>query len=288
MLKKITMLSGVGDTLNVEDDVFLKHIGEPSLPQLMDYRILTTLPKLCSSLNAQLSVALSCTSISSLWSSSWLPTLNRFKLNCTLLAELPVACPGNFEVWFRRMTTDVASWSTMARRCFLSRKPHQDLHKCYKVTTSELLGHMVLLAQGYFEHEAFDQDVEALPPDEFVHTCPVCSKTFATNRGLCTHKMRAHDLIPLSLRVKGTSCISCGSQLGTRVRLLNHLQDKISCGLYAIANVEPMSLSEYKSSVTSLNAQNDLLARELPKTGPNTSHGMRLRQPTSCCPQPLQ
>eukprot|EP00971_Amphidinium_carterae_P004905 98150-Amphidinium_carterae.2 len=162
-------------------------------------------------------------------------------------------------------------WCSMARRCLLAGKPQQDLRKCYKVTTAALPGHLAPPDYDHPEQEAHPDDDDTIAPHDRTHACPVCQKTFATNAGLCTHKMRAHDLIPpLSLRVRGTSCISCGSQLGTRVRLLNHLQERISCGLYVIANVEPMDLTEYRNSVSSLNAENNLLSRELPRTGPIT------------------
>mmetsp|Transcript_52972 Transcript_52972/g.119100 ORF Transcript_52972/g.119100 Transcript_52972/m.119100 type:complete len:106 (-) Transcript_52972:155-472(-) len=81
--------------------------------------------------------------------------------------------------------------------------------------------------------------------------------------------MRQHWLIPpLSLRVRGTQCVACKSQLGTRTRLLGHLQDKLACALFVIAHEEPMELTEYFATVGELNRQNDLLTRVLPKTGP--------------------
>eukprot|EP00971_Amphidinium_carterae_P160085 3173444-Amphidinium_carterae.1 len=172
----------------------------------------------------------------------------------------------------------------MVRRCLLSGKPHQDLHKCYKVTTSTLPGHLALLDHGEADLAADIRDDDILAPDEHAHACPVCQKTFTTHASLCTHKMRAHDLIPpLSLRVKGTSCICCGSQLGTRVRLLNHLQERTSCGLYVISNVEPMDLDEYKPLSACPKRGKQPPQQGVATNRTNTAHRGRTYQSTSQC-----
>eukprot|EP00971_Amphidinium_carterae_P066482 1316618-Amphidinium_carterae.1 len=100
-------------------------------------------------------------------------------------------------------------------------------------------------------------------------SCPYCDKQCRPGRGLLAHKLKHHKIVPpMSLRTRSTSCVVCGSQLGTRARLLDHLRKKLSCLLWTLANVNPMTLDEYYTTVGQLNGVNNLLDRVLPKTGP--------------------
>eukprot|EP00971_Amphidinium_carterae_P137775 2730771-Amphidinium_carterae.1 len=99
--------------------------------------------------------------------------------------------------------------------------------------------------------------------------CLECLKTFGRPQDLSTHKMRSHGIIPpLALRTRTTTCKACGSQLGTRVRLLEHLRKKQSCGLWVLHNEPPMSAEDYSACISELNSVNELLTRQVPRTGP--------------------
>eukprot|EP00971_Amphidinium_carterae_P352422 6492587-Amphidinium_carterae.1 len=258
MLKRITTLKITEEFLHVSDSDFLAHIGEPSLEQIMDLRAVSSLPKLCASCNPLVGVALSCVSKSSLWT-SWLSSLSRLRDACPDLHGMPAPTPTTFQQWLTMMIPAQPEWKALARRALSPREPAVNPKNIYKVVLWDELERPLLLA-GDFGEAPLDAD-PYFPAGEGLEkpfVCPICEKAFATNRGLSTHKMRQHWLIPpLSLRVRGTQCVACSSQLGTRTRLLGHLQDKLACALFVIAHEEPMELSEYFTSVGELNRQNE-------------------------------
>eukprot|EP00971_Amphidinium_carterae_P057656 1140554-Amphidinium_carterae.2 len=177
----------------------------------------------------------------------------------------------------------VPEWCTSVKRALFPPRTQLDLRKIYKVVAGDVMG------PGHAVPVPLDLDaqldLDATHQTVAEHICPICAKGFTTNRGLATHKLRQHAVIPpLALRVRGTVCVACGSQLGTRSRLLGHLQDKHACALHVVAQVVPMTVEEYHNSVSSLNSQNDLLTRVLPKTGPiPLSEGRHISQPVQAC-----
>eukprot|EP00971_Amphidinium_carterae_P349212 6490901-Amphidinium_carterae.1 len=236
MLKKVVLLNNVGEALHVPDHAFLHCIGEPSLEQLMDARILVALPKLVTTENPLLAVALSCTSKSSLWT-RWFASLSRFKASCVAFQGCPDASASSMAEWYGFIIPAAPEWRALVKKTMSPPATTLEFRKIYKVRAADLPATPVaLLDPGLpHEHDIPDDDLQPRGPHEIaqgVHECPFCGKQFTTNRGLATHKLRQHNAIPpLALRVRGTVCISCGSQLGTRSRLLGHLQDRLACGL---------------------------------------------------------
>eukprot|EP00971_Amphidinium_carterae_P281539 5589655-Amphidinium_carterae.1 len=102
--------------------------------------------------------------------------------------------------------------------------------------------------------EEVPQDLEHLEQTTFA--CPDCERSFGTSRGLAVHRRLSHKLVPpLALRVKTNTCIACGTQLQTRTQLLQHVANRLDCGLYTLHHSDPMSTEEYDATVSTLNKQ---------------------------------
>eukprot|EP00971_Amphidinium_carterae_P331936 6465802-Amphidinium_carterae.1 len=272
LVKKVVMISPMDTVYHVPDDTLLRYVGEPTFQELADYRVATFIPKICSSSNPQVCTALSCIAQQSVWT-SWLSSLTRIQQKCPDLATLPVPAAQTFHTWLAMILPAAAEWKLLARRTLVQCHPPKiDLHSNYTVISHKMLepDGLLLLPIDLDVYPA-DENIEHVEMEEApTHCCPICEKTFATHAGLSTHKMRQHTLIPpLALRVRTTSCTCCGAQMGTRSRLLGHLQGKLACALHVVANTEPMSLQEYFDNVGTLNKCNELLTRSrLPRTGP--------------------
>eukprot|EP00971_Amphidinium_carterae_P236933 4702491-Amphidinium_carterae.4 len=62
--------------------------------------------------------------------------------------------------------------------------------------------------------------MEQAEPEDLVQ-CPYCDQKRKGGRGLLAHKLKTHRIVPpMALRTRSTSCIACGSQMGTRARML--------------------------------------------------------------------
>eukprot|EP00971_Amphidinium_carterae_P041584 816718-Amphidinium_carterae.2 len=114
------------------------------------------------------------------------------------------------------------------------------------------------------EHEL---DVE---PDAIELTCRHCDKVFGTKRGLASHMRTRHQIYPpLALRTYSTDCPACGAQLMSRNNLLQHLANRLVCGLHVLEHVPPMSYETYRAKVHDLDTVRSVLTRTtVPRTGP--------------------
>eukprot|EP00971_Amphidinium_carterae_P348354 6490447-Amphidinium_carterae.2 len=102
-------------------------------------------------------------------------------------------------------------------------------------------------------------------------TCEECHKDFTTYRGLALHRRRVHEIIPpLALRIRGDNvCIVCGSQLNSRVHLMEHLSKRAECGLGVLHRVPAMPIEEYKANISTWAKASTLYTRSsIPRTGP--------------------
>eukprot|EP00971_Amphidinium_carterae_P301278 5985833-Amphidinium_carterae.1 len=230
------------------------------------------MPKICASPNTQIRASLAGTTRSSIWS-SWLAVLQRMKsTNPATLSNMPAPTIHSFQVWLSMMVIAGHNWKELAKSSTgCDRKAAIDLSKVYTLHSDRVqrgdegavVEHPLDIAVPEADMEDEDRNIDGLVP------CPYCDRFFQPGRGLLAHKMKTHKVIPpLSLRTRSTNCLACGSQLGTRARLLDHLRRKLSCALWTLHTVEPMSESEYVASVSQLNAVDNLLDRDLPRTGP--------------------
>eukprot|EP00971_Amphidinium_carterae_P326279 6456968-Amphidinium_carterae.2 len=269
LLRKLTHLQNPELLRHVSDEKLLDFLGEPSLEQLFDHRIAVHMAKSCSSNNPQLRAALRCRSSASVWS-SWLSTLTRLHRLSPNLHHMPVPHLDHLGPWMDLMAANPHGWKLRSRAAFITaRKAQTDLTKIYTIIADAVEvppDGGPALADPY-EDALPDEYGDA---DEKPFECPLCPARFKANQGLCVHKLRHHGLIPpLSLRARGTTCEACNAHLGTRHRLLLHLNGKLSCALWTIHNIQPMSQEEYAESVGKLNQIDDRLTRaHLPKTGP--------------------
>eukprot|EP00971_Amphidinium_carterae_P209395 4153498-Amphidinium_carterae.1 len=113
----------------------------------MDFRTVSALPKLCSSTNPLVGVALSCASKHSLWS-SWLASLARLHDACPDMHHLPVPTPATFYQWLTVMVPAQPEWKALARRHLLPRSSAVDLKSIHKVVTWDAIEDPLLRADG--------------------------------------------------------------------------------------------------------------------------------------------
>eukprot|EP00971_Amphidinium_carterae_P348548 6490553-Amphidinium_carterae.2 len=261
LLRRVVFLGHQEEFFLATEEAFLAYIGEPSLRQLFDMKIAAFIPRVCASPNPQIQAALQCTSKSSLWT-SWLAVLARVHANLPSVANMPVPSIWCFQNWLAMMTIAGKQWKTMVQESFHLARPAVQLSRIYTI-------HAVNIPRHLDEHEADElQDMEHPEIEELVQ-CPYCDQQCKGGRGLLAHKLKTHRIVPpLALRTRGTTCLACGSPMGTRSRLLDHLRRKLSCSLWTIHYVEPMGLEEYFSTVADLNNVDELRTRDLPRTGP--------------------
>eukprot|EP00971_Amphidinium_carterae_P345967 6487180-Amphidinium_carterae.1 len=271
LLKKTVMLKAADQILPIRDEDLLNYIGEPAWEKLVQYRIATFLHKVCSSANSQVRAALAATGPSSLWT-EWLPVLRELHSACPGLQALPFPSTHTVVTWLAFIVPAGSEWSKLARSTLLgAHKPAIDLSRNVTVHAANVVRtDPVPIPQ---EDGVEDGEVPAGPqhPDEEQGTipCPLCDRFFKATKGLIVHKIRQHGVVPpLALRVRSTTCTACGAEHGTRARLLDHMRRKLSCALHTMYTIEPMSLEEYLSSVNDLNAEDNLMSRQLPSTGP--------------------
>eukprot|EP00971_Amphidinium_carterae_P166017 3290587-Amphidinium_carterae.3 len=284
LLKKTVMLNAPDQLLPIKDDDFLSHIGEPSWERLVAYRIVTFIPKICASQNSQVRTALSATGPSSLWT-EWIPALRLVHVLAPSLRSMPAPSPDSMQAWLCMIIPAGQEWTRLARRTlFGERKPAIDLSSTHTVHAANMLGPN-LLGNVVNLDEAAQMDAGTQNIEEFPIPCPLCDRRFKATKGLIVHKVRQHGVVPpLALRVRTTTCTACGAEHGTRARLLDHLRRKLSCSLHVMHTEEPMELEEYLHSVGALNAEDNLLARQLPSTGPIPCiEGVYRSQPVPAC-----
>eukprot|EP00971_Amphidinium_carterae_P221330 4393973-Amphidinium_carterae.1 len=261
LLRRVVFLGHQDEFFLATEDAFLAYIGEPTLRQLFDMKIAAFIPRVCASANPQIQAALQCTSKSSLWT-SWLAVLERVHVNLPSLATMPVPSIWCFQNWLAMMTIAGKQWKSMVQESFGLARPTAQLSKIYTIHAASIPRHLA-------EHEVEGfLDMEQPDPEETLQ-CPYCDQQCKGGRGLLAHKLKTHRIVPpLALRTRGTVCLSCGSQMGTRARLLDHLRRKLSCALWTTHHVEPMSSEDYYATVADLNTVDELGTRDLPRTGP--------------------
>eukprot|EP00971_Amphidinium_carterae_P096339 1906226-Amphidinium_carterae.1 len=271
LLKRIVFLEHDEGFYHVSDEELLLYLGEPTLEQLCDLRIATALPKTCASPNTQIRAALSGTTKSSVWT-SWLAVLQRMLTRSPgALGTLPPPTTHTFQVWLSMMVIAGHNWKALAQASTgCGTKPLVDLRKVYTLHSDQVQERANPIPRAVdIEMDAPVEEDEVTAEAGQLVPCPYCDRFFMPGRGLLAHKMKTHKVIPpLSLRTRSTNCLACGSQLGTRSRLLDHLRRKLSCALWTLDAVEPMTEAEYYASVSKLNAVDHLLDRDLPRTGP--------------------
>eukprot|EP00971_Amphidinium_carterae_P174056 3450117-Amphidinium_carterae.1 len=264
LLKKVVLIENDPLFFHLPETVFLRHIGEPTLQQLMDRRVAMFVPRICDTPFSQVRASLQCTSKRSLWT-AWLPVLQRLRSSLTTLASLPVPTVDNFPDWLSMMIVAGPRWKTLVRQATAGfSKPEADLGKLYILHGSNIAPPPIIEVGA--DEEAEDEE---LPDASELVDCPYCEKKCQPGRGLLAHKLKVHQIVPpMALRVQSTGCLACGSQLGTRARVLDHLRKKLSCSLWTLHHLEPMTWLEYQASVRQLNEVDELHQRVLPKTGP--------------------
>eukprot|EP00971_Amphidinium_carterae_P100880 1995901-Amphidinium_carterae.3 len=73
----------------------------------------------------------------------------------------------------------------------------------------------------------------------------------------------------MALRVTGTACPICGSEVGTREKVLDHLRVKPECALRVLHEIEPMSEEQYEEVVRDCNKKDTRFDRKcIPRSGP--------------------
>eukprot|EP00971_Amphidinium_carterae_P301910 5998303-Amphidinium_carterae.2 len=253
LLRKLTHLHNPELLRHVTDEKLLAYLGEPSLEQLFDHRASVHMAKACASANPQIQAALRCHAECSVWG-AWVPTLTRLHQLSADLAHMPVPSLDNLEP---------------SKRAFIKVcKAKADTTKMYSIIAANIEEPPIELP-GIDDAIGADGQPETNGPT-LTFQCDLCPAKFKANQGLSVHLLRHHGIVsPLSLRAWGTECGACGAKLGTRNRLLLHLNGKASCGLWTLQNVEPMDYDYYKKEVGRLNQIDDRLTRDkLPKTGP--------------------
>eukprot|EP00971_Amphidinium_carterae_P089785 1777706-Amphidinium_carterae.1 len=264
LLKKVVLVANDPMFFHLPEADFLAYVGEPSLLQLFDRRVAMFIPRICDTPFTQVRAALENTTKRSLWA-TWIPVLTRMRSSLNELGAMPIPTILNFPDWLTLMTVAGPRWKLLVRQATAGlNKPNADFGKLYILHATNIVP-PPLLEVGDVE----EPDEEKLPADDSLVACPYCEQKCQPGRGLLAHKLKTHQIVPpMALRTRSTTCSACGSQLGTRARVLDHLRKKLSCALWTLHHSEPMSWTEYQESVSRLNDVDELQQRVLPKTGP--------------------
>eukprot|EP00971_Amphidinium_carterae_P007626 150964-Amphidinium_carterae.1 len=264
LLKKVVLVENDPTFYHITEATFLEYIGEPSLLQLFDRRVAMFIPRICDTPFTQVRAALEGTSKRSLWA-AWIPVLNRMQEALADFRTMPRPTVQTFPDWLTLMTVAGPRWKLLVRQATAGlRRPQADFGKLY-ILHGANMAPLPLVEIG----EAAEPDeVEEQVNDQLVE-CPYCDQKCQPGRGLLAHKLKTHQIVPpMALRARSTTCTACGSNLGTRARLLDHLRRKLSCALWTLHYCEPMTWLEYQESVHRLNDVDELQQRVLPRTGP--------------------
>eukprot|EP00971_Amphidinium_carterae_P177696 3524777-Amphidinium_carterae.2 len=120
------------------------------------------------------------------------------------------------------------------------------------------------------QFEDMDPVEETERVGDLPYKCNLCDRAFKQFNGLSTHKRRTHRLFPpLALRIRGTQCVVCKSQLSTRRHLIEHLNNRMECALPTLQLLQPMTEEEYAKDIGRLQNEDASLTRDIaPRTGP--------------------
>eukprot|EP00971_Amphidinium_carterae_P179421 3558653-Amphidinium_carterae.5 len=240
---------------HVPDTDFLLAIGQPSLPNILSSRVLGFLSRLATKDHPFVRGTLSLSHPNGM--------IPRFLASLNLLrnlvppddslAQLPVASLECFHIWLQAIILH-QSWKSLLKRSFTASSPPN-------------LAALRLLATIHIDIPPPPPLLE--PPIATFFTCDICHRQFASERGYYNHRRQSHDIFPpLCLRVTTTHCTACGSQLGTRNKVLKHLRERSFCAMHILHTVPPMSLTTYKNSIHQLNSLDTTFTRStIPKRG---------------------
>eukprot|EP00971_Amphidinium_carterae_P117950 2336718-Amphidinium_carterae.1 len=184
------------------------------------------------------------------------------------LGHLPVPCRATQKEWICFIVLAQNKWQDLLRRLYTApsqkqtRKAHQiPAHVLTDVYHEE--PNIVQIQIDHNEVNAHEQlyvDNQAQPPIDLnlVHApvlqpaattdptfnadvhCHLCFKAFGTVQGLLMHKRIQHGVAsPISLRIRGTTCHTCGAELLNRKNLMEHYWKRPMCALLLMADVNP-------------------------------------------------
>eukprot|EP00971_Amphidinium_carterae_P348944 6490756-Amphidinium_carterae.1 len=259
----------------------LRAIGEPSLMDILTARRLTFLQSVMSSGNPLIAACANLRPKDSV-TTAWYSCLNHLRSRVPSLSGLPEANSGTFSTWLSFIIPAQTSWRSLLKRTLTQyvstdvRKQHSLIVAHFRSASNGAALRDQFIPNPQFDHLVVDPDDNAQEqhgvdePDVIELTCRHCDKVFGTRRGLASHmRTRHHIYPPLALRTYSTKCPACGVQMLTRNNLLQHLANRLVCGLHVLEHVEPMSADVYHARVHELDTERAVLSRDIvPRTGP--------------------
>eukprot|EP00971_Amphidinium_carterae_P326410 6457165-Amphidinium_carterae.1 len=269
---------------SVGSETVLRAIGEPPLCDILTARRLTFLQSVMSCGNPLIEACAMLKPKDSV-TTAWYQALNQLRERVPSLGQLPAADSGTFSTWIGFIIPAQSTWKSMLKKTFTQpvltavRKQHTlsvmhfDINIGVDMIARQAPDDRVEqnlendgMRIGDGEHEMDEHDVA----DVIELTCRHCGKVFGTKRGLASHLRTKHQIYPpLALRTYSTDCSACGAQLLSRNNLLQHLANRLVCGLYVLENGPPMSYETYRSKVHELDTERSVLTRtRVPRTGP--------------------
>eukprot|EP00971_Amphidinium_carterae_P293688 5830841-Amphidinium_carterae.1 len=269
--------------LTMTEKEVLDLTGERPLEDILCGQRLLFVQRLLASDNPLIHAVMFITGPCTFWA-TWNKDLATLQERVVRLQQLPKPDVNTRSTWCHYILMAGTEWRGTIRSHF-QQHHNTDLRQMYTVPAhifTDVYHHDAIPNHVVQPHEDEDNYPEPIlprdhPDDELPadvnlsrHTCDVCDKEFTTYRGLALHRRRVHEILPpLALRVKDNVCIICGSQLSSRVHLLEHLSKRMECGLGVLTQVTPMSHQEYHDNIAAWSRANTSLTRtSIPRTGP--------------------
>eukprot|EP00971_Amphidinium_carterae_P233600 4635818-Amphidinium_carterae.4 len=275
----------------ISDKTFLEVTEQPELALTLRSKRLQFLQRLCLTDNDFVRASLGQCCANSFWD-QWFRDLAEVQQVSPTLQHLPHPEFCSMSVWITHLVLAGDTWSAHLCRLLLPTAPvpaleghtlmphfFTDTYLTLNDTLTEgrELPHMDVDVPPHPPGIEFgDPHAPHLPPadgepeDELPFKCDLCDRAFKQYNGLSTHKRRTHRVFPpLALRIRGTTCVVCHSQLSTRRHLIEHLNNRLECALPTLHLLQPMTEEEYARRIADLQAEDASLTRDIaPRTGP--------------------
>eukprot|EP00971_Amphidinium_carterae_P348370 6490453-Amphidinium_carterae.1 len=261
-------VKGAGNKIDgvglVNDEVLLRALALPSMHNILIYLRLVFFQRVVVANSEVLRASIAIIHPGSLWDLWMADLLSLSKL--VELSHMPPVTWSTISDWIRLAVLSGPDWKRMLKRAFLPLCKFD--FETFRTLTASAAPRCEVVEIGPDADSAIGSDGNA-GGEELTWKCPVCPMAFSNHTALSAHKRRLHRIHPpLAIRLKTTHCPICLAHLGTRIRVLKHLQDRPACGLLLLQQ-EPIPVEEYERNVGAWNKLNTLHTRScIPRTGP--------------------
>eukprot|EP00971_Amphidinium_carterae_P104622 2071907-Amphidinium_carterae.3 len=240
------------------NEQFLQVLGQPCLEDILDARRLCYMRRAMVAENGMLRAVLAYQGKRTIWPPLYC-AMNKLRERANL--DLPMASPGTLATWAGFIVPGETEWAKLVKSTLTPRKK-VDVEGIRRVR-GEVHGVSEVLVERCIDDEEMVE-----PDDRFV--CDICGRRCANGTGLGAHKRLTHGVYnPIALRVFGTACPICGSEVGTREKVLDHLRLKAECAMRVLHELPAVSAEEYADKVREENKKDTRFLRQhIPRSGP--------------------